>query len=158
MLALAPPDIPAVAAQMTLPERISHLGLQSDYRDLEGLDGYGCRAVSALVSELHVVRARELKPDEQSANSNAIHVVWTIASLRYITGLDYYGNWNSRSWAKYSIRSRFFLTQFSPGGQAKFFASWMSTGTLYFSPLAIQAQIIEKWKRYAASGRCKVSD
>ena len=154
----APSQPPAASAEISLNARIAHLGIQSDYKDLEAIDKFGCDAVPALVRELRVVSARELKPDEQSAKPDAIHVAWSLAALRYTTGRDFYGRWRPQPYEKYSVRAKFFLTQFAPKGDAKLFGSWMSNGTIYFSPMVTQKQIIREWVDYAASGSCKRSD
>jgi hypothetical protein len=147
----------SIALAGELNRRITALGENSTYKDLEHLDQIGCSAVPALVDELHVVTNRELTADEQSKEPSASHVVWVIAALRYITGLDFYGQTSKSALSRYSARAQLFLRQFAPPGETKFFGSWMSHGTLYFAPATAQRQIIREWKYYAAAGNCPSS-
>jgi hypothetical protein len=60
---------------------VARLGLQSDYRSVEAIGRYGCRAVPALVRQLEVVRVVRVLGYEEERHPREIRVAWTIAAL-----------------------------------------------------------------------------
>src|SRR5688572_24638753 len=80
----------SVAGGGDVDPMVRELGLPSDYRLVEAIGRHGCRAVPALVRQLEVVRTRRIVGFETDRYPRAMRVVWTIATLRHITGQDFY--------------------------------------------------------------------
>jgi len=96
-----------------------------------------------LVSELREVSEQRLIEAEAEASSQAMHVVWVIRSLQYITGgIRFYGD--ASGLIGNDQRGKF-LTRLGKE-RVPFFSVWMSRDVIFFSPAKVQREIIEKWK------------
>jgi hypothetical protein len=133
------------------------LGDSSTWEDLDALERkFGCAAVPVLVDELRAVSVTGLA--YRSKNREAEHVAWVIAALRYISGQEFTGTVSKSDLKHHSERARYFLTLSTPPGEARIVSLWPSRGTLYFGPTNTQLRVIEKWRAFSRSGKCRPSD
>lgn len=143
----------SVADAGDIESLVAGLGLESDYRSVEAVGRFGCRAVPALVRQLEVVGTNRVLRHEEERHPREIRVAWTIAALRHITDTDFYAprvGWSDPAAAGVQV-----LTRGAPPDSTKFFGVWQSRGSYYFSTPAQQRTIIEQWRRYSSSGVCR---
>jgi hypothetical protein len=145
--------IASLTAVITMETAVSRLGPQSDYKSIEEVATFGCKAVPLLVDQLEVVPEEPVRFLEKDRHPLEMRVLWSIAALRFITGKDFYAEGGVRRQAD-SPRDQM-LTIGVPKGSAKFFGIWMSRGIVYFAPKDQQSNIIRKWRRYSSAGACK---
>jgi len=131
---------------------VASLGPESDYRAVENVARFGCAAVPLLVRQLEVVTPAVIGHGEKASYPREMRVVWSIASLRYITDRDFYAD-QSAPGDPDSARQQM-LVDGAPPGQTKFFGIWMSRGTVYFASPDEQRDIIRQWQAYSTSGQC----
>jgi hypothetical protein len=100
-----------------------------------------------LTEELRVIHETRIVNWEHDAHKEAIHVIWCIRALRYITGgLDFrartaheFGN------SEIEQRRKYWLNLGREDGELPFFAVWPSRDSLYVAPKDAQKAIIAKW-------------
>lgn len=87
------------------------------------------------------------------SDRQALHVVWCIRALRYITGgLDFRAPTDHRFSATEEFREQW-LRKRATDSTVPFFSTRMTTDTVYIAPLDAQQKIIQRWKDwYSQSG------
>jgi hypothetical protein len=116
------------------------------YERLEELEKNPTESVRLLISELspihNVVR---IPPEEAHRFHKALHVVWCIRALRYLTGQTFSGATSYRFVGRNNVRQS--VLQAEDGG-VSFFGVRMAHDVIYLAPLDAQLEIIHKWKRW----------
>ncbi len=154
--AASPPDVPPPTPEQ-IKGKVATLGIDSTWGDLDDLERqFGCTALPVLVEELHSVNPREIT--YATKDRDAEHIVWVIAALRYITGMEFTGRASANDLKHHSERAKYFLTLSTPPGEAKIVSLWPSRGTLYLGPIKTQESVIKKWRVFSRSGQCRPSD
>lgn len=133
----------------------SLLGPDSDYTSVEEIGRYGCDAVPYLVQQLAVADVEETNFLEGKSHPAAMRMLWSIATLRYITEVDFYADQEVTGEPNSPRQQR--LTSGAPSGQTKFFGIWPSRGNIYFARRSEQEEIILSWRAYSRSDRCESS-
>jgi hypothetical protein len=110
-------------------------------------------AVDRLIRELHVIDPTPpavLPPETSSepANLSALHVVWCIRALRYLTGGVEFRGSTAHVFGPDEDKREYFLNLKGKDGELPFFHTWMSTGTVFLAPPDAQRQIIDKWRSW----------
>lgn len=158
--ALSAQSVPSASTpasdEARLRAAVSGLGEARGPRDFELLDAHRCAALPLLAAELRPVPEGRIAHDELPSRPAAMHVVWTIMALRYLTGeemtartsapLPKTGGVPGDAWD--------LLRKGLPRGETQFFAVWMSRDHVYLADVAAQRRIIEKW-RALATGPCR---
>jgi hypothetical protein len=86
----------------------------------------------------------KITPADEEKQKTAMHVIWCIRALRYLTGgLDFTGRTRYRF--KESERERKHFLTIKSETELPFFSVWMSRDTIYIAPLDVQREIIDKW-------------
>ncbi len=134
-------------------ELIARLGPDSDVHSVEAIARSGCSAVPALVSQLEIARTTQVMHFAGQAPVREFRTLWSLATLRYITGRDFYAI-QARPLDGESVRQQM-LTIGAPSHHSKLYGIWMSRGAVYFARPEEQASIIKQWQRFSASGRCR---
>lgn len=125
----------------------------------DNLDSLKClmtdpaNAAQLLIKQLHVVSEKTITPENQSQHEEAMHVVWSLRALRYITGgLDFEG---ATSYSKSTLGlPRWHLLTIRNQRKLTFFGTRMSHDTVYIAPQDVQSSVIQQWQRwYIANGR-----
>jgi hypothetical protein len=137
-------------AQTNRGAELAHkLGATSDVKSLEALSKFGCSAVPTLAYQLKVTRTRKVSLSDRTVHRE-LKIVWTIAALRYITGMDFRTNIVS---SPYPEGREMIRKGGKSGGQA--FGVWMSRELVYFNNAKAQSDIFTRWKRFARRGLCR---
>lgn len=142
----------AASPAIDVDAAIKSLGPQSDFASVERIARYGCRAVPIIVKELEAVGGGNFNFKDKVHYPRQMKALWSIATLRYITGQDFYakaGSSTSRDSPQYQM-----LTKGAPAGTVKYFGIWMSRGVIYFASSKQQQDVVKQWKSYVTSGRC----
>jgi hypothetical protein len=134
---------------------VSQLGARSDINSVEEVARFGCEAVPYLTRRLHTVDNRKINFNNAEQYPREMQVLWSIASLRYISGKDFYAT--KRKSIGQDAVGRQMLRMGAPRGMTKLFGIWMSRGTIYFASEGEQTEIIRKWRKYGASHTCQTS-
>jgi hypothetical protein len=107
-----------------------------------------------LVGELAVVRARIIRNDQESRFKQALHVVWALRALRYVTGCrEFYGRTREKFASQGELdRVRVqFLTRDRRQGEVPFFSVWMSRDMVFLAASDAQRDIIRQWNVWLSS-------
>jgi hypothetical protein len=139
-----------------LARLVDGLGPKSNYRDLERINAFGCKAVPLLARQL-VPSTDEFVLDQGRQPARASKLVWTIAALRYVTGEDFHAPKRTARIGLATEPRVQFLTRGVPEGKAKIFGFWMSRSRVYFAQPSAQRIIIAQWRAFVRSGKCKTS-
>jgi hypothetical protein len=143
-------------SQPDLATTISQLGLREnfDYHfEFEILMSAPSEAAGLLVDELRVIEpvpefVSPLQVVDSEANRAALHVVWCLRALRYITGgLDFRAPTTHQFGSEERFREQW-LRKGSFDSTVSFFGTRMSTDTVYIAPTDAQEQIIQKWRTW----------
>lgn len=156
LLVLVVPVLFGNALPQTLSSYIDRLGAVDASSTLRMIDQYGCRALPQLIGRLKVLAPGHYPPDNISTDVQ--RQVYIIASLRHITGKDFYGEMSNSELKKYDEPAQQFLTDNVPKGHTKYFGWWPSHGNFYIAPRRAQKEIITSWKSYLRSGSCRHSN
>ena len=110
-------------------------------------------AACRLVNELKVVKVRVIKPDEVTRYWTAMHVIWSLRALRYITscqdfqaGTNEHFDFSGTSDLDTRVRTHF-LTREGPG-IIPFFSVWMSRDIVVVAAADAQSSIIRAWQTW----------
>jgi hypothetical protein len=118
-----------------LPGTITRIGLESDPTQIiKELHSCGAKAVSLLISELHVI-------DPEAVNEQWLHQVWVERALRSITG-QYFAFVSTE---RLSARLAKFREQSDKLGLVM---ERMSTGEILVAPRDVQTNVTEAWKTW----------
>jgi hypothetical protein len=129
---------------------IKKLGYEIDSesfrREMKLLSENPSNAVSCLIKELHTVNEKEILSIDKHQHKSALHVVWCLRALRYLTGIDFTGK-TTYKFKNMEKNREYFLTKNSKT-ELPFFTVWMSRDTLYIAPKDTQKEIINKWAEW----------
>jgi hypothetical protein len=112
-------------------------------------------AACSLSAELQTVDESWVRPENAANQRSAVHIVWVIRSLRYISKCRDFRAATSEKFASeealatdslLSARQQFLLR--NGREQVPFFANWMSRDILFFAAEDAQSRIIGKWKKW----------
>ena len=139
--------IAAGADSKSAKTAVQRLGFQTKSEDLAILTNNPAASVKLLIAELSLIPEKKILNAKQSDHEKAMHVIWCVRALRYLTGLDFHGTTGHRFSATEDEMARRDLLNRSKDGQVAFFAVWMSRDSIYVAPKDTQKEIIAKWKR-----------
>jgi len=130
---------------------VSQLGHADDnydfHKDFEVLGTAPAVAACYLVKALRVIREIHIAARDKQKHGLAMHVIWSIRALRYLTGgLDFTGR-TEYKFKESEKQRKYFLTQ-KGVEQLPFFSVWMSRDAIYIAPPDAQTEIIDKWLRW----------
>jgi hypothetical protein len=111
------------------------------------------QAASSLIGNLHVISEKVIKPTEAEQHQEAMHIIWCIRALRYITnGMDFTSKTDYTP-EEYEREYRWQFLTAKHGHEVPFFSVWMSRDIVYLAPEDAQVEIIRKWQYwYSAKG------
>jgi hypothetical protein len=131
----------------TLTGIVASLGPDTRPDDLKRLRADGREAVKLLVATLKPIPEAKILPQDQNAHRAALHVVWAVRALRYLTGKDFRAPTAHLFGPDEDEQTREqFLKRDGEG--VTFFATWMSRDSVYIAPADAQHAIIEAWRRW----------
>ena len=107
-------------------------------------------AAACLVGELRVIEQAKLppkKPWEAGVPDPALHVIWSLRALRFLTGgREFHAPTTSRP-TRRNEHEHVIASRDRPD-ELRFFGTWMSRETVFLAPGDTQQKIIEQWKRW----------
>lgn len=131
----------------TLTELVASLGPDTRPDDLKQLRGSGRDAVRLLIATLQPIPEERALAEDKNAHRAALHVVWALRGLRYMTGKDFRAPTAHVFGLAEDERTREELLK-EQGETVTFFATWMSRDSVYIAPADAQRAIIEAWRRW----------
>ena len=129
---------------------VENLGPNTLPRDLKQLRKDPHLAARLLVTQLKPVSEVEIWPGEKEKHHDAMKVLWSIRSLRYLTGQDFLAETKHRFGHGKTDDTRNQMLHHHAGAKNRvtFFGVWMSRDCVYFAPADAQKKIIAKWKEW----------
>lgn len=115
-------------------------------KDISILSQQPFQAVGCLINELSIVKETRITPEEFDKHKSALHIIWSIRTLRHLTGIDFRGK-TTYTFKKNEKTRRHFLTLKSQT-ELPFFFTTMSHEVIYIAPHDTQKAIIDKWKEW----------
>jgi hypothetical protein len=128
-----------------ITELVGSLGPDTRPDDLEQLRGSGRDAVKLLIETLQPISEEKVLPADKNAHRAAVHVVWALRALRYLTGKNFRAPTAHVFGADEDERTREELLK-KEDDTVTFFATWMSRDSVYIAPADAQRTIIEAWR------------
>jgi len=133
----------------TLAQLVESLGPNTEADDLKQLRASGRESVSLLIATLQPISENKVLPENRNKHRTALHVIWAIRALRYLTGRDFRAPTAHVFGHSEDERTR---EQFLKKADhtVAFFATWMSRDSVYVAPVDAQRKIIEGWRKWFA--------
>jgi hypothetical protein len=131
----------------TIAELVASLGPDTRPADLKQLRGSGLEAVRLLIATLQPIPEDKVLQRDQKAHREAMHVIWAIRALRYLTGKNFRAPTAHVFGRGEDERVRVDLLK-KDADTVAFFATWMSRDSVYIAPADAQKRIIEAWQRW----------
>ena len=133
---------------------IRALGPSTTRADLRVLRESPRRAVELLLRDLTTIPDEKILPDAQAQHTKAIHVIWSIRALRYLTRQEFRAPTAHVFGDTENEQTRHDLLSAHGTKTVAFFAEWMSRGSIYIAPTDAQIKIISDWRTwYAREGQ-----
>lgn len=104
-------------------------------------------AARYLVEELQVVDTSVVRPSDWDRQRDAMHVIWCLRALRYITNCKQFLAPTTYQFSESERTQEEFLTKHGRE-RLPFFATWMSRDKTYLAPRDVQEAIILSWQRW----------
>jgi len=146
-------SFPAACAEGAGPENISalasNLGPDNFKSSFEIMKSSPSASVHALIGELRVVEATLITGSFRDQDRKDMHVIWCIRMLRALTGLDFTAR-TLNIFGPDEQQRAFWLTKKDNQG-IPFFATVMSSDSVYIAPMDTQSDIIWEWSDWYKS-------
>jgi len=136
---------PVDDSKYRIQQAVLHLGQESGVKDLKVLAFDPKFSVHCLIDQLEVTEVSHIPGFQQkdSPYKKALHVVWCLRALRYLTSQNP-TSWTDYEFQKYDKDRKDFLLR-EGSKKIPFFATWMSRDSVYLAPIDTQKRIIKKW-------------
>jgi hypothetical protein len=131
----------------TLTELVASLGPDTRPDDLKQFRVRGRDAVRLLIATLQPIPEEKVLAVDKSAHRAALHVVWALRALRYLTGKNFRAPTAHVFGPDEDERTREELLK-KEAETVTFSATWMSRDSVYIAPADAQRTIIEAWRRW----------
>lgn len=131
----------------TLADSVASLGAGTRPEHLKQLRENGRDSVELLIAALQPIPEDKVPADNKKAHQAALHVVWSLRALRYLSGKDFRASTAHVFGDQDDERRREKLLR-KEDGTVTFFATWMSRDSVYIAPADAQRAIIEAWRRW----------
>lgn len=117
--------------------------------NIELLNKEPAEATGLLIAELHTLDETHIFSWEKEKHKEAMHVIWCIRALRYLTGgLDFEGRTAHEFGKSQTEQDRKYWLDRDEDGELAFFAVWPSREATYIAPEDAQEVIINKWREW----------